>query len=92
MRQKWDQKSWNMYFAVIFGNHISAVFLPLTFIPNITACVLAYSHFAKFIGIVVNSVFINEKKKGRGGKTTANRVFWFRKSSPTQSCASSTSA
>ena len=66
-----------MYFAIIFGNHICAIFLPMTFIPNILACVLAYVHFAGFLGILVNTIFINEKKKGRGGKTTANRIFWF---------------
>ena len=43
-----------MYFAVIFGSHVSAVFLPMAFMPNITACVLAYTHFGMFIGIVIN--------------------------------------
>lgn len=79
-----------MYFAVIFGSHISCVFLPMAYLPNIYSCVVAYAHFTCFCGMLINSIFVTEKHPGRGGKTKANRVFWFRNSSPMQSCAAST--
>jgi hypothetical protein len=65
-----------MYFAIIFGNHISAVFLPMVYVPEIYVCVFAYCHFGAFLGMMINNVFVTEKKIGEGGKTKTNRVFW----------------
>jgi len=74
--QKWDQKGWNMYFAIIFGNHVSSVFIPMVYCPDILVCVLSHSHLAAFIGMMINNVFVSEKKIGRGGKSKVNRIFW----------------
>ena len=50
-----------MYFAIIFGNHICAVFLPMAFLPNIITCVIAYAHFTCFTGMLINETCISEK-------------------------------
>lgn len=63
----------------------------MAYLPNILTCVLAYSHFACFFGVLINEIFVTEKRPGEGGKTKANRVFWVRTSPSIQSCASSTS-
>lgn len=65
-----------MYFAVIFANHICAVVLPFAYLPNILTCVLAYSHFTCFCGLLINEIFIDADKEGETGKATASRVFW----------------
>lgn len=48
-----------MYFAIIFGNHICSVFLPMAYLPNIFTCVIAYCHFASFLGMLINEIFIS---------------------------------
>jgi hypothetical protein len=85
--QKWEQKSWNMYFAIIFANHLCAIFLPMAYLPNILTCVISYFHFTCFCGMLINSICISEKIPGKGGKTTTNRVFWVRKQLSIQLCA-----
>jgi hypothetical protein len=66
-----------MYFNIIFANHIAAVFLPLAYFTNIYSCVVAYVHFILFCSMVVNTICLDEPEEGQGGRTTANRVFWF---------------
>ena len=77
--QKWDQKGWNMYFLIIFGNHVSAVFIPMVYCPQIIVCVFACCHLGAFIGMMINNVFVSEKKLGQGGRSKVNRVFWVSK-------------
>ena len=48
----------------------------MAYLPNIPTSALAYCHFICFLGIIINEVFVTEKKAGQGGKTKANRVFW----------------
>jgi hypothetical protein len=52
--QKWSQKNWNMYFAIIYGNHICAVFLPMAYLPNIFSCIIASVHLGCFFGMLIN--------------------------------------
>jgi len=48
-----------MYFAIIFANHICAVFLPMTYLPNIFTCVVSFCHFTAFCGMLINTIFID---------------------------------
>lgn len=47
-----------MYFAIIFGNHICAVFLPMAYLPNILTCIIAYAHFTCYCGMLINEICI----------------------------------
>ena len=84
--QKWDQKSFNMYFAIIFGNHISAFILPFAYYPSIITCSLAWVHCGLFMGILVNTICVDEKDAGKGGRTITNRILWISKNWSIQLC------
>lgn len=58
---KWDQKGWNMYFAIIFGNHICAIFLPMAYRPDMFASVVSFVHLAFFLTMLINTACVNEK-------------------------------
>ena len=40
--QKWDQKAWNVYFPIIFTNHIGAIALIIVYIPYTYAVVIGF--------------------------------------------------
>ena len=79
-----------MYFAIIFANHVAALVLPLAYYPSVFTCCLAYGHLGMFISVVVNSICMDEKEAGKGGKTLLNRIFWVGNFEITKLCASLT--
>jgi hypothetical protein len=81
-----------MYFGILLGNHVAAMVLPLAYYPGIFTAVAAYGHLGCFCGLLINSICIEEKHPGKGGRTVTNRIFWTRTLPPTQSSASSTSS
>ena len=74
--QKWDQKSMNMYFSIILGNHICSIFMPMAYYPSIFSSIIAYIHLFCFCGMLINTICIKQKEIGKGGRTKTNRVFW----------------
>ena len=86
LTKKWQQRTFNMYFGVIFGSHCSALFLPLMYYPSIFTCVVSYLHLACFIGMLINSICMGEEQPGQGGRTITNRVLWISNTLLIQSC------
>lgn len=65
-----------MYFAIIFGNHVVSVALPLAYYPSILTSVASFAHLGALLGMVINTVCVDEEEAGRGGRSVTNRIFW----------------
>jgi len=74
--QKWDQKSWNVYFPIIFAYHIGGLTLIILYIPYIYAAVVAFIHFLCFIVLIILNIFIKDVEPGQGSRTKGTRVVW----------------
>ena len=65
-----------MYFALILGNHVSAFLVAFAYYPSIVSCILSWTHLGGFMGLLINTVCVEEKEVGKGGRTITNRVLW----------------
>lgn len=79
MLQKWDKKVWDLYFPIIYTNHLGALSLTLVFIPYIFAAILAYVHFIAFFCLIIVNIFIQDAEEGKGNRTTVSRILWMSK-------------
>ena len=85
--QKWDQRSFNVNFAIIMGHHVSSLVIPLAYYPSIATCIGAYVHFGGLCGLLINTICVDEKEPGKGGRTLGNRILWISICNLTQLCA-----
>lgn len=53
--------------------------LTLCYIPYIFEAILAYVHFACFLGLIVVNIFVKDAEPGQGNRTRATRVLWLSK-------------
>jgi hypothetical protein len=74
--QKWDQKAWNVYFPIIFTNHIGAIALIIVYIPYTFAVVIGFLHFLCFLVLIVLNICIKDAEPGNGSRTKGTRVVW----------------
>ena len=87
--QKWDQKAWNVYFPIMFSQHVGAIALIILYIPYIFSAVIGFFHFICFLVLVILNICIKDAEPGNGSRTKGTRVVWGSKRSSIQSCASS---
>lgn len=48
----------------------------LCYIPYIFEAILAYIHFACFMGLLIVNIFVGDAEPGQGNRTRASRVLW----------------
>ena len=74
--QKWNQRIWDVYFPIIYTNHMACLILSLCYIPFIFEAIIAYVHFACFCGLIIINIFIKDAEEGKGNRTKASRIMW----------------
>lgn len=76
--KKWDQKAWNVYFPIIFTNHIGAIALIIVYIPYTFAVVIGFLHFLCFLVLIILNICIKDAEPGQGSRTKGTRIVWGR--------------
>lgn len=74
--KKWEQKVWDVYFPIIYTNHMACLSFSLCYIPYIFEAILAYIHFALFLGLIIVNIFVKDAEPGQGNRTKASRILW----------------
>ena len=86
MRQKWDQKAWDVYFPIIYANHIGAMALIIVYVPYVFSAIIGFLHFLCYIVLVVLNVCVKDVEPGSGSRTRGTRIVWGSKHVFSQLC------
>lgn len=70
---------WDVYFPIIFTNHLGSIAMIICFIPYVFSAVIGFLHFACFVVLVILNIFIkDDPETGTGSRTKGTRVVWGR--------------
>lgn len=53
-------KTWNIYFPIIFSQHIGAIALIIIYIPYVYSAVIGFLHFAAFVTLIILNICVKD--------------------------------